>query len=297
LWQFINDAVDNGWISASDPTNFELNLKQTDWYKLYGAQALQAAADKAQSLDANGNVLTNSKYGQELSRRTDGIIAEATNLGYKLTPEVAQSVAESTLMDAYDPNIYGSSDYSSTLQNKIVTAAQGAGIALSGGTGTQSGIGLVNQLRAYATSQGVSMPEDFYTDAGYKITDPKSGMTYDTYANNIKGYAAAKYSGFASRINQGETVANIAAPYQQEMQNILGIPTSSIDITSSTGDGALINKALQGNIDPNTGLGTPMPIWQFQQTLRQDPRWKSTPDAQNSMASIVETLGKTFGKI
>ena len=288
LWNFINDAVDNGWISATDPTNFELNLKKTDWYKANGAQALQAAADK---------YTDPTKYAAELQRRADGVMAQATSLGYKFTPEVAQSVAESTLMDAYDPNIYGSSDYSATLQSKIVAAAQGAGIALSGGTGTQSGIGLVNQLRAYATSQGVSMPEDFYTDAGFKLTDPKSGMTYDTYANNIKGYAATKYSGFASRINQGETVANIAAPYQQEMQNILGIPTGSIDITSSTGDGALINKALQGNIDPSTGLGTPMPIWQFQQTLRQDPRWRSTPDAQNSMASIVETLGKTFGKI
>ena len=33
LWNFINDAVDNGWISATDPTNFELNLKKTENYQ------------------------------------------------------------------------------------------------------------------------------------------------------------------------------------------------------------------------------------------------------------------------
>ena len=288
LWKFINDAVDQGWINATDPTNFELNLKKTDWYKANGAQALQAAADK---------YTDPTKYAAELQRRADGITAQATSMGYKLTPDVAQNLAQTTLMDAYDSNIYGSSDYSATLQSKIVAAANGAGIALSGGTGAQSGIGLVNQLRAYAASQGVSMPESFYTDAGTQLSDPKSGMSYDTYANNVKGYAASKFSGFASRINQGETVANIAAPYQQEMQNILGIPSNSIDLSGNSGDSALINKALQGTIDPTTGLGSPMPIWQFQQTLRQDPRWRSTPDAQNSMASIVETLGKTFGKI
>ena len=297
LFQFITDAVNNGWISATDPTNFELNLKKTDFWKAYGASAIQAASDKAQSLDANGNVLPNSTYGQELQRRIDGITTEATSMGYKLTPEVAESLAEGTLNDAYEGTIYNSSDYQSGLQSKIATTAQSAGIALSGGANASTGIGLVNQLRAYAASQGVAMPENFYTDAGAKLSDPKSGMTYDTYANNIKGYAASKFSGFASRINQGETVANIAAPYQQEMQNILGIPADSIDLSGNNGDSALINKALQGTIDPTTGLGSPMPIWQFQQTLRQDPRWRSTPDAQNSMASIVETLGKTFGKI
>jgi hypothetical protein len=297
LWKFINDAVDKGWINATDPTNFENGLRSTDWFKANGAQALQAAADKALSLDANGNVLPNSKYGMELQRRIDGISAVATQQGYKLSPEILQGLAEGSLMDAYDPNIYGSGDYQSGLQSKIVAAAQSAGIALTGGTGAQSGIGLVNQLKAYAADMGVAMPDSFYTDAGNKMADPKSGVTYDTFAGNIKNYAASKYSGFSGRINQGETIKNIAAPYVQEFQNILGVPADSVNLSGSTGDSALINKALQGTIDPNTGLGTPMPIWQFQQTLRQDPRWNSTPDAQNAMGSIVENLGKMFGKI
>jgi hypothetical protein len=297
LWKFINDAVNNHWIDAQDPTNFELNLKKTDFWKAYGAQALQAASDKAQSLDANGNVLPNSVYGLELQRREDGIAAQATNMGYKLNPDIIAQLATTTLNDAYDPNVYNSSDYSATLQSRIVAAAQAANIPLTGGAGASSGIGQINQLKAYAASQGVSLPDTFYTDAGNQLADPKSGATYDTFQNNIKGYAAAKYSGFAPRIQQGETVSTIAAPYLQEMQNILGVPADSIDLTSNTGDGGLINKALQGQIDPSTGTGTPMPIWQFDQTLRQDPRWNSTPDAQNTMGSIVESLGKMFGKI
>ena len=297
LWQFINDAVDNGWINATDTSNFEKGLHKTDWYKANGAQALQAAADKALSLDANGNVLPNSKYGMELQRRIDGVTANATAAGFKISPEIAKSLAEGTLMDAYDTNIYNSADYQAGLANKITAAAQSAGIALTGGSGAQSGIGLVNQLKAYAADMGVKMPDSFYTDAGYKMSDPKSGMTYDNFATNIKNYSISNYSGFTGRINQGETIKNIAAPYTQEFQNILGVPADSIDLTANTGDSLAIQKALKGNIDPATGLGTPMPIWQFQQTLRQDPRWNSTPDAQNSMASIVENLGRMFGKI
>lgn len=40
---------------------------------------------------------------------------------------------------------------------------------------------------------------------------------------------------------------------------------------------------------------TSTPLWQFEQQVRNDPRWDQTDNAKQSAASLVMQIGKAWG--
>ena len=57
----------------------------------------------------------------------------------------------------------------------------------------------------------------------------------------------------------------------------------------------LLKKGLANTVDPSTGQTQPMPVWQFEQQVRQDPAWQQTNNARDYYSSIVHQIGKDFG--
>jgi len=282
---FFEKAIDpqNDWVSNATLFNAKLQSDPA-WKALGGSEGLTAMRTK---------FTDPTTWAQSEQTRYSEIKALAASKGYNLTPEQIQGLTDTSLFQAYDSNTFNNPGYQNNFLSQITGIATANKIAPTGGTGQQT----INDLRKYASDQGVTMPDSFFNDAANKLNDPNSGMTIETYQNNIKGYAQSKYSGFSQHIANGETVATIAAPYKQEFQSILGIPSDSIDLTASSGDGALLKNALSGNVDPSTGIAQPMSIFDFQKQLRSDPRWNSTPDAAETMNGIVEQIGRMFGKI
>jgi len=282
---FFEKAIDpkNDWVNNTSLFNAKLQSDPA-WQALGGAEGLTAMRTK---------YTDPTTWAESEKTRYSEIQQLATSKGYTLTPDQIQGLTDTSLFQAYDSGTFNNAGYTNNLLSQIVGIATKAAVAPTGGTGQQA----INTLRQYASDQGITMPNSFFTDAANKLNDPNSGMTLETYQNNIKGYAQSKYSGFSQRIANGETVATIAAPYKQEFQNILGIPADSIDLTANSGDGATLKNALSGNVDPSTGIAQPMSIFDFQKQLRSDPRWNSTPDAAETMNGIVEQIGKMFGKI
>jgi len=282
---FFEKAIDpkNDWVNNTSLFNAKLQSDPA-WQALGGSEGLTAMRTK---------FTDPTTWAQSEQTRYSEIQQLAASKGYTLTPDQIQGLTDTSLFQAYDSGTFNNTGYTNNLLSQIVGIATKAAVAPTGGTGQQT----INDLRKYASDQGVTMPDSFFNDAANKLNDPNSGMTIETYQNNIKGYAQSKYSGFSQRIANGETVATIAAPYKQEFQSILGIPSDSIDLTASSGDGALLKNALSGNVDPSTGIAQPMSIFDFQKQLRSDPRWNSTPDAAETMNGIVEQIGRMFGKI
>lgn len=84
-------------------------------------------------------------------------------------------------------------------------------------------------------------------------------------------------------------MAEIASPYLQSMQNILEIPLGGVSVQDKTIKSALQNK------NKLTGQTEIMPLWQFENQLRSDPRWKKTQNAQNSMMQVAHQVLSDFG--
>jgi hypothetical protein len=111
--------------------------------------------------------------------------------------------------------------------------------------------------------------------------------------------AKVKYPGLNDQLMAGATVKDLAQPYVDSYSKILEQPTTTINWY----DDKLITEALQYRPDNggNGGKGVEsngvMPIYQFNQKLREDPRWRKTDNAIASTGDLVSQIGKDFGFI
>jgi len=72
------------------------------------------------------------------------------------------------------------------------------------------------------------------------------------------------------------------------MSQILEIPSGSVNLFDNTVRNALSWK------DPAGAVGA-KPIWQFQNDLRQDERWKKTQNAQDAAMGTAHKVLQDFG--
>jgi hypothetical protein len=145
----------------------------------------------------------------------------------------------------------------------------------------------VDKLQAFSYSMGVKMSGKWYADAGRAII--RGVAAQQDYEDQIRRQAKALFPQWSKQLDSGQSVADIASPYMQSMSQVLELPAGSINLFDST-----IKKALQSK-DPQTGANSVMPIWQFENNLRNDSRWKGTQNAQNSMMQTAHQVLADFG--
>lgn len=144
-----------------------------------------------------------------------------------------------------------------------------------------------DQLHQYAYSMGVTQGAAWYQDAVRKI---EQGVgTLEDYKSQMNKLAKSAYPQFSAQIDAGQTVHDLASPYMSSMSQILEINPGSINLTDP-----LIKNAL-GYKDPSTGKVGSQPLWSFEQTLRADPRWAKTQNAQDSTMQAAHKVLVDFG--
>lgn len=145
---------------------------------------------------------------------------------------------------------------------------------------------LEDQLREYAYNMGVA-PSDAQFDTW--VRDAAKGVgTQQDAEDAIRKLAKSHYSAFAKQIDSGQSVADIASPYMQSMAQLLELPQGSVNLFDPT-----IKKALQ--YKDAQGTTAIKPLWQFENELRNDERWKKTTNAQNSLMQVAHQVLADFG--
>lgn len=145
------------------------------------------------------------------------------------------------------------------------------------------------KLKGFAYDMGVTMSGSWFADSSRAII--RGVATEQDFMDKIRKQAKAMFPEYAKQIDAGQTVADIASPYIQSMQNILEVPAGSISVQDK-----VIKSALQ-NKNKTSGQTQAMPIWQFENQLRNDPRWKKTQNAQNSMMQVAHQVLSDFGVV
>jgi hypothetical protein len=277
LAKFLDTAIQKGWLQASDPTNFETELRKTQWYKDNGSQGLLAAKDE----------FSNPRTWQDsLSRRKTDIQNQAMAQGYQLDDKTVTDLARTSLYSAYDSTVFSSNAYQTQLASKIAQTAAAAKTPITMGAGITN----EQKLRVYAQDMGVALSDKWFLDAANTINDPLAKADYNTYQDMVRQQAKAKYSGFSELIDKGVTIRQIADPYVQTMANILEVDPSTVDYTKDQ----TVQKGLGLGIAQG-GVTQPMPLWQYEQTLRQDPRWAYTNNARESVNGMTHQVLRDFG--
>ena len=109
--------------------------------------------------------------------------------------------------------------------------------------------------------------------------------TLDQIKQNWANATVAKYGNLTPQIIQaGLTLRQVADPALKSMGSILGLDPNGISLNDP-----LVQQYIQGD-----GKSV-MPQYQFEQVLRNDPRWSSSKDAQDTLGATAVTLAKVFG--
>lgn len=263
LQKLFNQSIKAGW----DKPTFRAKLRNTQWWKTHS----QTERDYI-TLGYTDKATANQKYSQAYTH----VQQVAEQLGV-----TSAKVKKQLGIAAYSLVAKGWND--EQLRNYL-----GAYVIFDtskgyhpGGEGEQH----YDSLMQYSYSMGIKNSSHWYADWARKII--RGLATEDDVKMEIRKQAKAHYGRYATQIDSGQTVMDLAQPYIQSMQNILEINPGSV----STFDGT-IQKALTYK---QNGAATTKPLWQFEQELRADPRWKKTKNAQDSMMGIAHGILQQFG--
>lgn len=166
------------------------------------------------------------------------------------------------------------------------------GMATLHGGGAGEGYGeageAYDQIFQLAYTNGMTYSRKWYQDNMRAVVSGKT--TLEAIQGQIRNSAAAKYYAFANQIRAGQTVLDLAQPYISSLSQILELPASGIDLQNK-----YINKAMTAKTVAGQQPGTQYPLWQFENDLRNDPLWKKTNNARETMFGVAHQVAKDWG--
>ena len=141
--------------------------------------------------------------------------------------------------------------------------------------------GFKEVLAKTAMANGLNINQ--FADADQWATRVAAGEPIETFKQTIRN--AAKLGlpeNVKSLVDQGIDLDTIYSPYKETMASILEINPNSINVNDP-----MLRKAI--------GPDKEMSIYDFQKTLKQDPRWQYTNNAREDVSSSVQRVLKDFG--
>lgn len=143
-----------------------------------------------------------------------------------------------------------------------------------------------DKIHEVAYLNGIRYSADWYKKQAVAVVSGKAALS--TIEDTIRRTAAGRYFAFGDQIKAGMNVMDLAAPYIKSTAGILELPESDIDLFNPH-----VAKAMTAK---TTGAdGAQMPLWQFENELREDPLWKKTNNARESMMTVAREVARNFG--
>lgn len=281
----LNKAVSGSWTESQ----FQNAIDNSKWYKTNSDATKQFLTLQASDP---------AEYASQVNNQVAKIKEVAANLGVGLPGAEATQLAKTSL--------YG--NYSDQQIQSMVGAFYGpnnAGHANQGGQAATT----IQQIKALAESYAVPVTQQQINQWTQQVL--QGTQTTDGIKQSMINTASGLFPGLAAQLKDGTTtVSSIANPYISDMANLLELDPSSITIANTP----LIKQALQGT---STGLaatsngktgqpanaatgkeatpGGAMPLWQFENQVRSDPRWGLTDNAKQATMTALHSIGQDFG--
>ena len=270
LKKLFSQAVSGGW---SAPL-FQAKLKNTNWWKKQSGTLRQYLTLKY--TDPATWTQNRKEAAAKLNR-----LAVAVGLGNQITPKGTPT----RLLDS-------AMHYSLALgwSDQRIKDWFGARVNLNGDfVGGEAGE-IRDKLHELTYLNGMKFSTTWMKNNTRSVITGKS--TVQTLEDYIRKTAAAQYASYADQIKAGMNVMDLAAPYIKTTASILELAETDIDLFNPHVAKAMTAK--QG-INIPAGSGAQMPLWQFENELRNDPLWRKTNNAREGMLTVARSVAKDFG--
>jgi len=140
-------------------------------------------------------------------------------------------------------------------------------------------------LMTWANRNGLNLSRQA---AAKFITNMTTGaQTFDDVKDELRRtYLAGMFPAWSDRIEQGYDPEVLFEPYRDTARRLLEVEDVGFD-------DPVLKQALQ-RVDAN-GRPVQMPLYEFEQEIRKDPRWEFTDNAYDVYSRVGENLLRTFG--
>ena len=283
-----------GWSADKWKTEFE----NTQWYKSRTSAARNSEIQRVSSPVDYSQAYNNARQKAQQFAAAEGVQLTDAQLG--------AAIPDANLSKTKDRDVTGQDLAQWILDNNptdvqlrahLIQVGQVNATALGGAIQSNA-----QQLKQYANDLGLNnmlLPPsskdglDWFAQSARQI---ESGTTsLDTQKQYLINMAKRNFPAYDAQLDAGVTTRQLAAPYINSLSNLLELGTDQIDMSSPTGYGALISKALRGNNDPKNPV--PMDLSTFENQVRSMPQWLNTKNAKSSILDSGVQLLQTFGLV
>jgi hypothetical protein len=257
------------------PRKFTAALQESRWYAENASWAREALARQA---------MGGADWDEEMREAKETIRQQAQKVGIPLGEAEIDQYASRYLMEGWSRP-----ERQRFMQQELAkhvgrfTGEDGGPAGFRGGTRN-----FIDSLRNTAMNNGLDLNEGYFLSASKSVL---AGLTTeDDWANEIREQAASLFPIFGDKIRAGADVKDLASGYINMMAEEFEILPEKINLKDP-----YVTQAL-GGLNPD-GNPQAMSLWDFRTMLRKDPRWQQTNKAQNEIASIAESVLRTFGMV
>lgn len=252
LFERALNAEDGQW----EPALFIARLKNTNWWK-NGKYWRQAWVSEKEG----------SEWGNDFANAQEVVRRRATALGATLDEQQLKRLTRRYLYEGWYDGPRGT-----FLDNAL---ADYIGGSVADGDDTEA------VLRRQAWEYGIdkTLGDDYYVKAMRRIA--RGEVTLEGLTAEMRQQAMSKYKPFAGALEKGQTTREAVSGYTAAMSELLEIDPTKIDL-----DDPLLKKAWTTR--PGTEGGEElMSVYDFETTVRQDPRWRATGNGRRATMSTA----------
>ena len=253
------------------PTEYEMDELKSGiaWFEKYNADqelARMQQADPRRRADWNRSL--------ELAQQRVALLARRD--GVELTPEELRVLATDVRLNQLT-DVEIQERFAPILERAIVAGTDLAGAAAE----------FEREILQWSRRNGLQLTGQML--ARYVQAGVEGRSSLDDIKNDLRRtYLLGQYPGWADRIEQGFDPADIAQPYIERMARLLEIDEMEIDLNDN-----LLQRGMQSV--GNDGKPRVMPLYEFEQEIRKDPRWEFTENAYDVYSRVGTNLLRTFG--
>lgn len=258
LGPILTQASQENWT----PARLQGAIEQTDWWKNTQASVrTYDASEKEDPRTAEANV----------QARMADLQAQAAQSGFSIDATHLHDIARDSLRLGWS-------------QQQLVNAI-GAEAVRGGSINNSTTMQLV---RSQAADYAVPLSDAAMNKWGQDIATGHA--TTEDYREYLVTTAKGQFAGLADRLDQGQTVKQLADPYIQIAAQTLGISPDSINLRDTKWISAL-------NAVDSKGVVRAMTMDEWQKKIKSDPTygWQNTKDAHDQAYALGATLGQHFG--
>lgn len=259
-----------------DASRIALQIANTNWFKTHDEQ--QRTAENARLSDPAG-------WARHVQNVAASLTKQAQSLGADLSGVDVNGLADQLLRDNWD---WIGSSPDGAIPDSIINAhlvplihANQSG-GFSGAAGTNA-----SAIRQLAEQYGVKMSDQWYVSMVRGLQD--GSVTETDIRNQLVNTSKSAWGALAGNINDHTSVQDLASSYIQTMASTLELDPSQVTLDSPE-----IKQALS-YIDPSNGQPRQKSLWEFEQSLRNDPRWENTKQGQRELSNAGVQWLKDFG--